>query len=221
MQFVIISSIQDHSWRLKCISLSFELGKQRYGDVAYIHAREKREVWEEKSSAQVIRAKYGLRIRRETDIVHMFLKKKKKKLQLHWGILNHLWEAVLGIKNKHIKLIKYERVYLKSISDWSCSRRKLYFMRKGRRVFHVHYRLELHINLLSMAIDVYQLDINNNLLNCFVYSFYRKDSKTGRRAQSNLIAILLCLNELLTKFSNASDWMGTVVDTKHVVSPEI
>lgn len=137
------------------------------------------------------------------------LKKKKKVkiiLQLHWAIINHLWEAVLGIKNKHIKLTKYERVYLKSNSDWSCSKRKSYFKRKGRRVFHLHYKLQLYINLLSMAIDVYQLDINNNLLYYLLYSFYRKDSKTGRRAHSNLIVILLCLNKLLTKFSNASGY---------------
>jgi len=78
-------------------------------------------------------------------------------------------------------------------------------MRKGRRVFACTLPLELYIDLLSIAIDIYRLDINNNVLNYSVYSFYRKDSKTSRRAHSNLVAILLCLNKLLTKFSNASD----------------
>lgn len=69
----------------------------------------------------------------------------------------------------------------------------------------MHYRPELYIKLLSMATDVCRLDINNNLLNYLVYSFYRKYSKTDRRRESNLIAIHLCLNKLLTKFSNFSD----------------
>lgn len=49
-----------------------------------------------------------------------------------------------------------------------------------------------------MAIDVYQLDINNNLLNYL--GFFRKCSKTGRREHGNLVAILLCLNKVLTEF---------------------
>lgn len=78
VQFITIFSIQDHSLRLKCMNLSSELEKQRYGDVAYNHARDKREVWEEKSSVQVIREECGLRIRQET--VCFF---KKNILQVH------------------------------------------------------------------------------------------------------------------------------------------
>jgi len=50
-----------------------------------LHARDKREVWEEKSSAQVTQEKCGLKIRWETDIAQMgffckITKKKKEKL---------------------------------------------------------------------------------------------------------------------------------------------
>lgn len=50
-QFITISSIQDHSFRLNCISLPSVLERQRYEDVAYVNENDKREVWEEKSGS--------------------------------------------------------------------------------------------------------------------------------------------------------------------------